>query len=91
MRGGDWKSASAGRRRQHARRVCSPDFRSERPVFPAGSLAACEGSHEAVLTFVSVGSQSELTAYAVDAVSFENGEWLHNAGWRGVRSFASSG
>ena len=25
------------------------------------------------------------------AVSFENGEWRYDAGWRGVRSFASSG
>jgi len=25
------------------------------------------------------------------AVSFEDGEWWHNAGWRAVRSFASSG
>jgi len=84
----------------NTRDACAPRIPApERPVFPAGSLAACEEpvlslskeSHEAIMAFFSVGAKSELTAHAVDAFSFENGEWLHTAGWRGVRSFASSG
>jgi len=53
-----------GRRRQHARRVCSPDSRSRTPRLSGrfiGSLRrACpesvEGSHEAIPTSVSVGT-----------------------------------
>jgi len=46
MRGEDWKSASARAPTPTREGACAPRIPApERPVFPAGSLVACEGSH----------------------------------------------
>jgi len=47
MRGEDWKSASAGRRRQHARRVCSPESRSRTPVVSGRFIGRLAGGQRA--------------------------------------------
>ena len=41
----------------NTRDACAPRIPApERPIFSVGSLAACEGSHEAIATFVLVGT-----------------------------------
>jgi len=77
-------SAALGPHARSERRMFFPECQDEAPIAVILSLRRISrGDPDVLFSWHGIGTDGS----SCGAVSFENGEWSHDAGWHGVRSF----